>query len=380
MRDLDDANARLCATLDKLRNTIVEAGIRPQGEEKRNLLDFVDESGVDGLVGAIKDVIDGAGDGLKNFQEGNMGFEREVGKVRSILDGNSDGTDSPTSHHKGREEKSPIPEILQDLEDHAQEMAQNLESLVSHFDLCVSAIKSTEGGGDAASKIVGELPEGVDVDQTHVSAPPAPISDEERTEMMRVLEEDAGQVEDVVMEIKGRVVEMEALYERVEVHADRLRRENASADAAFRLLEEIGRKLSGYISQSQNFLLKWGDAKGTIEERLEELEALRDFYNGFLRAYDNLIIEIGRRKAMEERMDRVAQEAISKLDKLHEADVEEREAFKKAQGDFLPVDIWPGLMNAPLRFDIREADGDAERVPDISKSVIRKAILRVHGK
>lgn len=43
IRDLDEADARLGATLEQLSGTFVEAKLRPEGEEKRNLLDFVDE-------------------------------------------------------------------------------------------------------------------------------------------------------------------------------------------------------------------------------------------------------------------------------------------------------------------------------------------------
>lgn len=50
--------------------------------------------------------------------------------------------------------------ILHEMEDYARNMAANLESLVSHFDLCAKAIRHTEGGGDAAMRIAGDLPEG----------------------------------------------------------------------------------------------------------------------------------------------------------------------------------------------------------------------------
>jgi len=380
VRDLDDADLRLRTTLGKLRTTIVEAQLRPEGEERKNLLDFVDESGIEGLVRGIKNVIDRAGKGLDDFQEGYRQFEGTIDQTRSLLNKGSDGTDSFKLQNVSGERRSPIPDLLHNMEDHTREIAVNLESLVSHFDLCASAIKHTEGGGDAASKLAGDLPEGVDIGRTSVDTPPAPLSDEERMEMMRVLEEDAAQVDEVVMEIRERVANIEVMHDRVEAHTDLLEREHASITTAFKLLEDIGHKLPGYITRSQTHLLQWDDEKINIEERLEELEALREFYDGFLKAYDNLIIEIGRRKAMEEKMDKVVQEATLKLNKFHEDDIEEREAFTKEQGDFLPMDIWPGLMDAPLRFELGSADGNAGRVPAISKSVIREAILRVHGK
>lgn len=386
VKDLDQADERLRDTLGKLRSTIVEAGLRPEDEERRSLLDFMNEEGVEGLVGVIKEGLDGAGQGMREFEDGNKVFEEEVEGVRRLLHGDrlKGGSGVVSSASQVREEQgqegSPVPQILHEMEDHAREMATNLESLVSHYDLCVTAIKQTEGGGDAALKIAGDLPEGVDIGQDAGGAPPEPMDDHERMEMMRVLEEDAGQVEDVVMEIRDHIAEMESLHSRVEMHTEHLASEHANTTTAFRMLEELGQKLPGHITRTQIFLMRWDEEKATIDERLEELEGLTELYDGFLRAYDNLLIEIGRRKDQELEVEQIVQEARTRLEKLYEDEVEEREVFKKEQGEFLPVDIWPGLRDRPLRYSISSVDDQASRVPDISKSVIYRAIQRVHGK
>ena len=370
VRDLDEADGRLKGTLEMLRETMVEAKLRPEGEERRSLLSFVDEGSVEEAVSGTKNVIDEAGEEVRGFEKGCREFEGGVGRVRGLLSANGDG-----GGEGGREggTKKLLPEILHEMDDHAREMATNLESLVSHFDLCVTAIKHVEGGGDAAMKVAGDLPDGVDITQEA-----KPLSDGDKAHMMDVLEEDAGQVEDVVMEIRHHIVAMEALNEQVEVHIIGLERNHKDTTAAFRLLEEIGQRLPGYITSSQIFLIRWEEEKTKIDERLEELESLREFYDGFVRAYDNLLIEIGRRKALEMRMEKEMQAAMARIEKLHDDDLEEREAFKKEQGDFLPVDIWPGLMSAPMRYHVR-LEEEVERVPDISKSVIHRAIKRVHG-
>ncbi|KAF6225182.1 hypothetical protein HO133_010379 [Letharia lupina] len=383
---LDEADERLRDTLGKLRSTIVEKGLRPGDEERRSLLDFMNEEGVEGLVGVIKESLDGAGQGMREFEDGNRGFREEVENVRKSLYGDvmKGGSGLVGSASQGRvvqsQERSPIPQILHEMEDRAREMATGLESLVSHYDLCVTAIKQTEGGGDAASKIAGDLPEGVDIGQDAGGAPPEPMGDQERMEMMRVLEEDAGQVEDVVMEIRDHIAEMESLHSRVEMHTSHLATEHVNMTAAFRMLEDLGQKLPGHITRTQIFLMRWDEDKAAIDERLEELEGLTELYDGFLRAYDNLLIEIGRRKDQELEVEQVVQEARTRLEKLYEDEVEEREVFKKEQGDFLPVDIWPGLRDRPLRYSLSSVDDQASRVPDISKSVIYRAIQRVHGK
>ena len=369
-RDLDEAHERLKETLEKLRHTMVEKDMRPEKEE-RSLLDFVDESGVEGLVGMIEGVINGAGEAIKESEDTNREFKKELREVGRVLTGEEEGLVAAL------EERSPLPDILNELEHYAKAMARELESLVTHYDLCVTAIKHTEGGGDVASKVASELPEGVDIGHDF-AVPPEPIDEDQRREMVKVIEEDAGEIEGAVTDIRDHLTEMESLYERVEIHRDRLASTHVSTTAAFKLLEAIGHRLPNFITQSQGIQLRWESEKAKVDERLEELEGLTRFYDGFLTAYDNLLIEIGRRKTVEQKMEKEVQVVRARLEKLYEDDVEEREAFRNEQGDFLPVDIWPGLMAAPLRFEIAPVDYDA-KVPDISKSVIHRAIRRVHG-
>ena len=67
-----------------------------------------------------------------------------------------------------------------------------------------------------------------------------------------------------------------------------------------------------------DFLVQWEREKGVIDEKLDELEALREFYEGFLAAYDGLIVEIGRRRNVHIRTQKILQEALIKIDKLYQ--------------------------------------------------------------
>lgn len=374
IQSLDTAESRLRATLDQLRGTVVERSLRPLDEAPRTLADFVDDTDVQALLGKIKKSIDTTSVARKRFEEFIEALEEETTIVKGLL----------VSQHKSasledlpKDSRSPVPDILHTMEERAQEMAHNLESLVKHFDLCVNAIKHTEGGGAAASQITSDLPEGL-----HLSsdAPVEPISDEEKKEMLEVLQKDAGEVEEVVADIKDRIAEMEADNERVLRYGDRLSEELTRTTTAFRMLEDAGNKLPGYITQSQMFLYQWDEEKAKIDEYLLDLEGMREFYAGFLSAYDNLIIEVGRRRDVEMRIEKVRQDYLTKIDKLLNEEAADRNRFRQKQGDYLPVDIWPGLMKAPPRYEITMASGDADSIPDISASVIRKAIKRVTGR
>ncbi|MCJ1475275.1 autophagy protein 17 [Lambiella insularis] len=374
---LDAAEAKLQHTLSQLRATMVEVNLRPEGEPKKSLVDFVDESGVHRLLSTIKESIDASGDARQMYEESNAALNTDIAEVRRRL---GPENDRKSLAYPSYRTISPVPDILQAMEEHAQEMADNLESLVKHFDICVTAIKHTEGGGAAAQSITDDLPDGVAAGLSTAGMPIEPISDEERVEMLGVLEKDASEVEEVVMDIRDRGAEIEADFERVVAYTQHLQDIYTCKKTAFHLMEEIGERLPNYITQSHVFLLKWDEEKTKIEDHLEELTSLTDFYDGFLGAYDNLIIEIGRRKTTETRMKKIVQDATAKIDKLYEDELAERDAFKQEQGDFLPVDIWPGLMMLPQRYKVHQEDQGAKSVPDISASVIQRSIRRITGR
>lgn len=373
LESLDEAEKRLRHTLSTLEKTFVEAQLRPDGEKPRDLLDFVHKDGVEGLVSDIRKDVSQSQMSFQVVEKENADFENDVLRVKSHT---HQETKSSEIENDPIDDSS-IPDILMDMEECAKEMALNLESLVSHFDLCVTAIKHTEGGGDAAMRFTGDLPKGLDVGEEAVTM--EPITDEQRADMMKVLEDDAGQVEEVVMEMKKHMVDIESLYRRVESYLAHLAKEQEEVNNAFRDLEQIGHRLPVHIARNQAFLARWSEQRLQIATKLEELDNAKGFYDGFLKAYDSLIIEVGRRKAVEQRRDKLIKDAMAKLETLHEEDEAEREKFRNEHGEVLPQDIWPGLLDAPTRFDITSVEGVVEKVPDISKSVIRDAIRRIHG-
>ncbi|KAI4132010.1 MAG: hypothetical protein LQ347_002734 [Umbilicaria vellea] len=384
IRGLDEAEARLRGTMDLLRGTMVgwlqgEGSEGSDGEERRSLLDFVDETAVEGVLAGMKESIDRSYEAQRDFDESNAMLEKDVHGVEMQLTSNMSRSGLQTSQEVSKPE-SPIPDILREMEEHAKEMAEKLEMLVKHFDICVTAIKHIQGGGAAAQRITSDLPEGVMVGPEDEGAPPEPISDDERKELMEVLENDAGQVEDVVLEIRDHIADIESHFELVVADNDRLTQRYSSTTAAIRLLDAIGNRLPGYITQSQVFLMRWDEEKLNIQERMDQLEGMREFYDGFLRAYDNLIIEIDRRKSMQGKMEKAVEDAMTKIEKLYEEDSRKRDAFKEEQGDFLPVDIWPGLTAVPARYEIVPVGKDAMSMPNVSKSIIRQATGRVNGR
>lgn len=278
-----------------------------------------------------------------------------------------------------------IPENLQALETHAQEMASLLDSLVSHFDLCVNAIRHTEGGFAAVRKAASDLPPGAEpvsvsgvmsTSQNQDHGEDEPPTEEERAEMLTVLENDASQVEDVVVELRERLVEMESRFEAIQQHVENLTTTYATTTAAFSILESISAHLPGYLMASTDFRLHWEETKVHIQEQLQELESMRLFYENYHASYDGLILEVHRRKQSEEKVKAIMKKAKEQIDKVVDADMREREAFRGDVGDFLPGDLWGGVADPAPRWDFKRIEDLARNEPKSSIAILAPDLER----
>lgn len=298
------------------------------------------------------------------------------------------------SHSHASLSTSPIPENLHALETHAQEMASLLDSLVAHFDLCVNAIRHTEGGFAAVRKAASDLPPGAEpvsvsgvmsTSQNQDQAQDEPPTEEERLELLAVLENDASQVEDVVVELRERLSEMETRFETIQENVENLTATYNSTAFAFSILESISAHLPGYLMASSDFRMHWEETKLQIKDQLQELEGMRLFYENYHASYDGLILEVHRRKQSEEKVRSIMKKAMEQINKVVESDRREREAFRGDVGDFLPGDLWGGVSEPAPRWQFQRVEasgGDQAKssieilVPDLERGVIEAADRR----
>lgn len=378
LKSLDAADARLRKTLGLLRETIVHSSFRPEGEETKSLHDFVDERGVEELNSTLKSSIDRTNAAQVELDSSNHAFDDELQSIKKALGtyrattklASSRASVSSSSSQSGSNSSMPslssMPTTVHSLEMHAQEMANLLESLVRHFDLCVTGVKHTDGGGAAAQSITGDMPAGMASKRPNIegeinanlNAPLDPLTGSEYREMVNVIINDAAEAEDVVMEIQDRIGEMETAMENLLAHRDTfLAVYNATKEVYHHLASLSSTRLPGYIAQAHNFTAVWNDEHDRIKNGLTDLSDLNTLYDGFLDAYDGLIIEVARRRHVRHRVEKILRETRNKLDTLYEEDVNARETFRVEQGDFLPSDIWPGLSREPMRVEFQRISG-----------------------
>ncbi|EEP81495.1 conserved hypothetical protein [Uncinocarpus reesii 1704] len=395
LKELDKVDEKLQQALSLLRETSVEPSFLPPGEEPKTLHDFVDENAVQDLQSLLKDAIDNTNSAQADLDASNNAFDEELDAIQRKLSKYNvpikpipHSSTLPSSPPQTQATPSPavIPELLHSLELHAQEMADLLESLVHHFDLCATAVKHTEGGGAAALRITGDLPSGLNVgvrlgndgeDIDNPNAPPEPLTELEYQGMIGVIVKDATEAEDVVLEIQDRIAEMETTLDRIVAQRDLL------AESCAAMIENVHRldkffksKLASYITQSHVFTRVWKEQHERMQAGMADLSDLRTMYVGFLDAYDDLILEVARRKSVRVSVERILHDARVKLDKLYDDDVRAREAFRVEQGDYLPSDIWPGLNRAPMRVEFNRI---FDNNPNTGVSASKAALAPIPG-
>lgn len=253
-------------------------------------------------------------------------------------------------------------DLLVSLTDRSHSMAQHLTMLTRHFDMCVTAVRITEGGAALARRRAAE--DSAEADPVSISGVMAEqernveeLDPQERAQILQVVMEDAPQVDEVIADLNAEMQEIEVIFGLLKEQAEQVKAAYVAVTQAFQILEEIGNRLPSYIAAESEFIARWEDEKDNIFARLDEMEALRDFYDGYLSAYDSLILEVERRRAVEEKIQGIWRKAKEAVDKLVESDWRDRETFRAEVGEYVPTDLWVGMSGPLKRWEVVRANG-----------------------
>ncbi|KAK1718076.1 hypothetical protein CaCOL14_006782 [Colletotrichum acutatum] len=387
VKTMDATNEKLQETMAMLKNTTVEAVFRPPGEERRNLMDFVDEKSVHVMVEALKQSLGELQAIQTSFDGDLLRFDDDLRALKKTMTATPlPRTPSDSSQY------DPIPELLGSLVDNSHNMAQLLTSLTKHFDLCVTAVRTTEGGAALARRRAAEVTQsqggdgvslsGVIADQESQMPDLEPITTQDRADMLDVVVSDASEVEGVIQEISERLQTMEEEFSAMTGQTGQIKLAFLGTLQGFAALEEMGGRMASYIASEAEFLQRWDDETYTIYNKLGEMDDLRDFYEKYAGAYDNLILEVERRRMVEDKITNIWKKAMDSVDKLVENDRREREGFRQDIGEFIPTDLWPGMDGGMKRWELVAVDdgtaeddvsGGQRSTPALDRSVVDAA-------
>jgi autophagy-related protein 17 len=305
---------------------MVDPGFHEVEGENKVLFDFVDEVGVNDLYDSIRQSMDNFEVSRKNLSSTCDALDEDIDKLHEAID--PDVNDTERSQTFTLDGISPIPSLFNDLENHATEVASHLEGLVKHYDLCRSALQHTEGGGEAISKASQGDPRDDEsrfagfglgitrLDDEH-APPPEPVDDDDRASMLAVVVKDAAQVDEVVDEIRDRLADMEDHLAQIQAYVASLRRAHRRLAAAVRAMLAIVGRVQHYNVHCAVFQASWEEERGVLATKMDEIESLTEFYSGFARGYDGLIVEVQRRRNARREMEKVIRHALSQVERLY---------------------------------------------------------------
>lgn len=285
----------------------------------------------------------------------------------------------------------PVPHLLASLMEGSHDMAELLASLTKHFDLCVTAVRTTEGGAALARRKAAEASQsqvdgnnvsisGVIAEQESHMAELDPISAEERAEMLQVVAQDASEVADVVQEINERLHNMEDEYYHLVEQTNQVKATYTTTLNAFQVLEDISTRFRSYIAAETEFRDRWIAEHETISAKMDEMEQLRLFYENYAGSYDSLLLEVERRRAQEERVLNIWRKAKESVDRIIDADEKQRENFRHEIAEYIPTDLWPGMDDPIRRWDVMPVgpgEDESGDTPTLDKSVVQAAASRL---
>ena len=406
---LDEANGRLMATLERLRGTVVDAALQRQGEtvrskadlreeddeedhrgseerqlrgEEKTLLTFIDESKHETIQASLRAQIDEFNGARDDLTTSLQVFAQGIRVIDSLLSPPPASPEPPELLRPALyDEPAPtIPQLFHSVTDNASTMASLLQSLVSHYDLCVTALKHTEGGGEAARQAVqkqqrndspsasnegtGGLPKSKqNLEESLYQADHAsPISADERREMLKVLERDSSEVEDVVAELGDHARDLESAFDKLASSARKTRERDKTLRNIVALLHEMQDiHLPSHLHSLQTFTQDWTRIKSTITHSTAQLSDLSDFYAEFFEGYKKLLREVERRGAAAAQMRKIAEKAKRDIERVRIADEEARKGFMDEVGRVLPGDLWPALHMPGRRWEVVEAPSVEEK-------------------
>ncbi|KAK9326432.1 autophagy-related protein 17 [Lipomyces orientalis] len=342
--ELDRSGDRLDGVLKKLEDTVVDAGFKgtEEGDTKRSLKDHTDDVVVEELKAQLRQAIDYFQDSHRNMISDLSQFDAEISELSSdvsvLAPASSDSSSSKS-----------LVNSLESIEDHAHAMGALLESLAHHYDQCSQALMTSS---------TSNLHE-----------------DQEREDLIIVLRDDAAQVDDVVDEVRQRYADMKTLADSILTFAA------SSAEhygATAKLCDDISRhqdSLEKHLFATRQFADDAAEYFSRRNSLLDELDSLVEYFERFMHSYDALVLEVVRRKNTQNRMEKVVRDALDKLKFIYEEEMASRKSFHVKNGDYLPSDLWPGLSEPPIGYEI--IAHEISPLPDLSASLIEQVKKRL---
>ena len=112
-----------------------------------------------------------------------------------------------------------------------------------------------------------------------------------------------------------------------------------------------------HLASVKDFEVRAAGHREHIQTLKQEMFNLVQYYANFSGAYGALLVEVRRRTEAQIHTAIFINEITTKLQSLFDQEVRARQAFMDLHAAYLPVDLWTGIMDPPVRGEIRTEEG-----------------------
>ncbi|CDO77390.1 hypothetical protein BN946_scf184835.g12 [Trametes cinnabarina] len=255
----------------------------------------------------------------------------------------------------------------------SRKMAEQLETLVHHYDNMTNAMHDFEAGEEFSEEDL----QGMNADANA---------------------------------LPGFISELEQGVHTIEAYRDELLTAKASAQehldthrSILTDLDELGEIMADMLDRQQAVEIESLEHLSHLHMQLSPLEELHHKYTSYQYAYNNLVLELARRRQYREAAQRVVANMVAELDTMVEGpslckilpfssveyedhvlhETEERAlraAFQAQHGQYIPEDVCLYIENPPNRWTVTTwNDEPLETLPEIENDLIEEAKQRVSG-
>lgn len=312
IKKLQLAQANLLDQLSQLGKIEIDPAFANSGETLRS---FVHMDGINTLNTQTDNLVAQLKQGVRDLVSLPDKLQKELLAVRSHQPSMEEFTTGSLKNLV-----TDMATIAEQMGPYAHEIAQWLDSLTRHYDLCIETqeLDSTE---------VQQALAVVEADRLQLE--PA----------LNVLHETSGQILQLHGKSQSYLSTLESLYDRSNAFFDRL--EAFTSHTLRKYCDQVN-------SRYDECTILFEQATGHIAE----LDGLADYYKLFREAYRAMVNENSRRKRAQMQISRQIAEYNTQLAVAHASEVSARARFVDAWGDFLPKDLWTHLDAEPQIYSI----------------------------
>lgn len=123
-------------------------------------------------------------------------------------------------------------------------------------------------------------------------------------------------------------------------------------------MEQCDRYLLRYFSTINDVYPHYESAFAEAETLFDELRSLQEFYRHFLDSYQQLDHEFERRSRYVDRVNKLLNDTMAKLQVYEQEEQQARAAFIHEHARYLPASLCPELKDPPEQYDIVRVDSD----------------------